>query len=71
MYGVIEKSTGDLIKYGDVDFSQESVFDSELHEIRSDVPQPGKVKGNLFCDKFHRLVDGEWIEIDNLVGDDG
>ena len=63
--GVIDKSTGDLIRWGiSVDFLNDGSFDAANEEIRSDVPYPGKVKNGFVLEKKHNWTGTEWVEID-------
>lgn len=78
--GVIEKSTGDLIRAGYLDFSIQSIFDAGTEEVRTDVPFPAFVKGphqfngiidigDPDFDTFHRWNGAVWVTVANNIGD--
>jgi len=60
---VIEKATGDLLRAGFCDFEHDGSFDSDLEEIREDVPFPGKARGDPDFQTFHRWTGIAWIEV--------
>jgi len=59
--GVIETSSGDLLRCGFSDFT----INSATEELRTDVPFPGKRKNNSSHSTFHRWTGSAWIEVSN------
>jgi hypothetical protein len=65
--GVIETATGDLVRCGFCDFSASDDFDSETETYKTDVPHPGKVRGDPDEAKMHRWNGSSWVEVDQPV----
>lgn len=63
-HGVYETSSGDLLRCGYCDFSDDGSFDSGTETQRTDVPFPGKVRGDTEEDKMHRWNGSSWVEVD-------
>ena len=61
--GVIETSTGDLLRAGFCNFSTDGKFNSLTETIRSDVPVPFYVRGKKHAPTFHRWNGSVWVEI--------
>jgi hypothetical protein len=62
--GVIEISTGDLLRCGYCDFEHDGQLKPDTESVRYDTPNPGKIKGSPFYIKnFHRWTGTEWILI--------
>lgn len=70
MNGVIETATGDLIRAGLCDFSQDGSFDDVTEDYRNDVPVPPKVRGDKNNDKHHRWNGSSWDEVDQPEEDE-
>lgn len=61
--GIIETSTGDLLRAGFVNFTA-----GAGETLRTDVPIPAKVRDNEDFDKFHRWNGSTWEEVSNTPG---
>ncbi len=61
--GVIETSTGDLLKAGFCDFVNDGSFDATTQTHRTDVPHPGKVRGDTEWEQMHRWNGSAWVEV--------
>ena len=59
--GVIETSTGDLLKAGFCDFTADGSFDSNTQTQRTDVPFPAKVRGDSDETQMHRWNGSAWV----------
>ena len=64
--GVIDKSTGDLLRMGFTDFSNDGSFDSENEEIRADVPTTALPLSDIRY-QHHRWNGSEWELVDDLA----
>lgn len=42
MEGVIETATGDLLRYGNVDFATDGAFNPGTESVRTDIRTPGQ-----------------------------
>ena len=60
-YGVIETSSGDLLRAGYCDFENDGSFDSGSETIRSDAPEPAKVRGDSDESQMHRWNGSAWV----------
>lgn len=64
MNGVIETTTGDLLRAGvNVDFVNDGSFDAGTETIRTDVPMPPKRKGQRGVANKHRWNGSAWAEV--------
>jgi len=61
--GVIDKSTGALLRAGFCDFAVDGSFDSADEEVREDVPFPSKIQGDDDNSAHHRWDGAKWIEV--------
>lgn len=61
--GVIETSTGDLIRAGFCDFENDDQFDSGTESYRTDVPFPFKIRGDVTEANMHRWNGSSWVEV--------
>ena len=61
--GVIEVSTGNLLRFGYTDFENDGSYNSSTESLRTDVPHPGKIFGDSMYTVFHRWNGSEWVEI--------
>jgi len=61
--GVYENATGDLLRCGYCDFENDGSFDSENETQRTDVPFPGKIRGNDLETMMHRWNGSSWVEV--------
>jgi hypothetical protein len=59
--GVIQKSTGNLIRAGFCDFENDGSFDASTEAQRTDVPFPGKVRGEKDETQMHRWNGSAWV----------
>ncbi len=62
MNGVIETASGDLLRAG---FS--TFVAGEGESLRSDVPQPAKVRGDTDEANMHRWNGSAWVEVTNVL----
>jgi len=62
--GVIETSTGDLLRAGYCDFENDGSFNPEIESYMTSIPNPGKTKGSPFFTKMDRWTGSGWIEVD-------
>lgn len=46
--GVIEKATGDLLRFGSTDFENDGSFDPDNEDIRFDIPSNAKIRRIVF-----------------------
>jgi len=62
--GIIETSSGNLIRCGFTDFENDGSFDSGTETFKTDVPFPGKLK-KQFDDgensDYHNFDGNDWI----------
>ena len=61
--GVIDKSTGALLRAGFCDFENDGSYDSLNEEAREDVPFPSKVQGDDDNSTHHRWDGTKWVEV--------
>ena len=61
--GVIETSSGDLLKAGYCNWSVDGHFDGGTQTYRTDVPCPPKVKGLKGFTVWHRWNGSAWVEV--------
>lgn len=65
--GLIELATGDLIRAGYADFTNDQDYDPTIHGHRMDVPEPGFVRDHHFGGpedgRYHRWTGSEWTII--------
>ncbi len=55
--GKIEKTTGDLLCFGDgIDWENDGSYDSNLQEIRTDLPVNPKRRGQMGETQMHRFT---------------
>ncbi len=62
--GVIETSSGDLLRAGYCDFENDGSFNADTETQREDVPHPSKVRGDADETKMNRWNGSIWIEVD-------
>jgi len=60
MRGLIEKSTGDLLSCGCVDFTTHIDYDPNLHEIVYDLPSNPLPKNVRVNKNIHSYINGRW-----------
>ena len=65
--GVIETSTGDLLRAGFSDFENDGSFDGGTETFRTDVPFPAKIRGDQDNSVMQRWTGSEWIEVAQIV----
>ena len=63
MNGVIETATGDLLRAGYCDFENDGSFNPATETLRIDVPDPAKVRGNIYHATMYRLDGAAWVEV--------
>ena len=61
--GVIETSTGDLLRAGYCDFVNDGSFNSGTETQRTDAPHPAKARGDERYANMHRWNGSAWIEV--------
>lgn len=61
--GVIDKSTGALLRAGFCDFENDGSFNSADEEAREDVPFPAKTQGDEDFNVYHRWDGTKWVEV--------
>ncbi len=61
--GVIETSSGDLLRCGYADHENDGSFDAGTETQRTDCPQPGKTRGEAGQTQMHRWT-GTWDLVD-------
>jgi hypothetical protein len=61
--GVIETSTGDLLRAGFCDFQNDGSFDSATQSYRTDVPVPALARGHVGETQMHRWNGSAWVEV--------
>lgn len=61
--GVIETTTGDLLRCGFSDFENDGSFDGDTETYKTDTPHPGKVKGDPDETQMHRWNGSAWTEV--------
>lgn len=60
--GVIETSSGDLLRAGKVDWTLDGSFDGTIETVRTDVPTPPKVRGNRNFPQYRRWNGAAWVQ---------
>lgn len=60
--GIIETATGDLLEAGFVNYTA-----GAGESVRTDVPEPAKVRGNFEFSTFHRWNGSAWEEVTNTT----
>lgn len=58
--GVIETSTGDLLRAGFCDFRLDGTLHIGTETHRTDVPFPAKVKGQKYNTDYHNWDGSQW-----------
>jgi hypothetical protein len=61
--GVIETSSGDLLRAGYCDFTGDGSFDSGTETERTDCPHPAMTKGDPDETNMHRWNGSIWTEV--------
>ena len=61
MNAIIQTTTGDLLRAGFCDFTNDGSFDGATETERADVPYPVKVKGAEGETEMHRWNGSAWI----------
>lgn len=61
--GVIETVTGDLLRCGFCDFQDDGSFDAATESYKTDIPFPGKVRGDDEEPMMHRWTGSAWTEV--------
>jgi len=70
--GVIEDATGDLLRCGYIDFTADGMFDEDTESVRTDVPFPGKIRGDIREAQMHRWGGASWsLVAQSFIGTDG
>lgn len=67
MNGVIETTTGDLLRKGYVDFFNDGSFDASTESYRTDVPEEAAIRRPT-ASQNSRWTGSAWEVVDNLVG---
>jgi len=58
--GVIERSTGDLLRAGFCDFRVDGTFNEGTETYHTDVPFPAKVKDQKYNTEYHNWDGSQW-----------
>ncbi len=61
--GVIDTSTGDLLRAGFCDWSADGIFDSGTETYVTNVPCPPYVKGKTDLVNYHQWSGSAWVEV--------
>ena len=62
--GVIETSSGDLLRCGHCVFDDDGSFDGGTETERTDAPFPGKTRGDAGETQMSRWNGSAWVEVD-------
>ena len=63
MNGVIETSSGDLLRAGNADFENDGAFDAGTETYRTDVPDLPLIRGNPDSTNMHQWDGDSWEEV--------
>lgn len=62
-HGVIETATGDLLRSGYCDFTNDGAFNGGTETERTDVPHPAKTRGDADETNMDRWNGSAWVEV--------